>query len=255
MKRVSLLVMTIQGLTKIFPGGISAIRNIDIELPPGRVLVLLGPNGSGKSTLLNCLSGAIIPDQGCAVARGSRRRDLAADIGGLRAGVACISQTPRIFARLTALENCLIASPRWVRPFHGPRDNQELESVARVVLCRFGLEPHLSTVGAALSTGTARRLELARLEIACNFGASMCLFDEPSAGLDPGGIALLAELLSRLRTRQCHILMVEHNLKVANFADEAYLMVDGQLIDHTTPQLLTQGVAFKDAMLCGIAGR
>lgn len=238
------------GVTKTYPGGITALSDVNIEIEAGRVVVLLGPNGSGKSTLVHCLSGAVKPERGRL-----DDRDLTASTGGLRAGVICTFQIPRVFGTLTVMENCLIAVPKWGSVFAAFRVGTRLESTALDILARFGLESSRHTVSSSLSSGSARRLELARMEFACEFGAELCVLDEPSAGLDPQGIAALCKFLDRLRIKKRYVLMVEHNLEIAKLADDAYLMLDGRIVDHDAPHQLINQDHFRSAMLYGVATR
>ena len=243
--------MRVQSIKKSFPGGIVAVRDAELNLPEAKVVVLLGPNGSGKSTLLHCLSGAIRPEAGVLVDSNGKLHDLRSTPRGLRRGVICVYQSPRLFSRLTTLENCLMAIPGW--GFDGKwtqaSRKHDLEARIRKALCRFGIEDYASTTAGELSTGCARRLEFARMVTACEFGARLCLLDEPSTGLDPEGFVLLRELLVGLRAQNCHVLLVEHNLEVATWADDSYLLVEGEVIAHAPPGPLIRDDLFKNAML------
>jgi ABC-type branched-subunit amino acid transport system ATPase component len=176
---------------------------------PGRVNALIGPNGSGKTTFFNCVTGMIRPDAGRVTYRG---RDITrlAPHRVAAAGIGRSFQLCRVFPRLTALENLLVAArvrgPR--AGLAGARQRATVEQ-ARGWLARMGLD-HLEAAQArALSWGQQKLLELAGVLMA---EPETILLDEPAGGVNPALLDRLGTLVRQLNAEGRTFVIVEHNM-------------------------------------------
>jgi branched-chain amino acid transport system permease protein len=236
-------VLEVRGLRKRF-GGITAVRDVDLVIPPHTIVGLIGPNGSGKTTFFNLVTGLEAPDGGRVFFKGE-------DITGLPAhavverGIARTFQTLRLFNSMTVLENVLVgthvrtranALGAVVRP---PRVREEEEAArewAMEVLRIFGnrLVPRAHHLASSLSYANRRRLEIAR---ALASRPQLLLLDEPTAGMNPAETLELADQIRSLRDLGVTVLIIEHKLHVVNdIADKVAVLDYGEKIAEGTAE-------------------
>lgn len=205
-------------------GRFTALDEVDIDVPPGRITAVVGPNGAGKSTLFHCLAGTLRPTHG-QVHLGDR------DITGLpphtrtRLGIARTFQQLSVFPSLTVAENVRIGAEQG-----RPTAPEAVERALRL----FGLDgPARALPAAALPTGTLRRVELAR---AFAGNPRVLLLDEPAAGLDSAEVAAMTRVLKALAADGAALLVVEHDLDlVADLADVVHVMTAGHIVASGPP--------------------
>ena len=210
-----------RGLTKTF-GGLYAIRDVDLDLTPGRLLGVIGPNGAGKSTLINLITGHLRPTAGTVeidgkVMTGARPWRIA------HAGVARTFQIVKPFRAMTVLDNAMV--PAF---FHGRLSVGSARAAALEALERVGLADRVLLTPSELSVADARRLELAK---ALAMKPRVLLLDEVLAGLRPAEIAPALELISSLRADGLALLMVEHVVQaIAAVSDEVLVLHHGEVL-------------------------
>ncbi|WP_194899331.1 ATP-binding cassette domain-containing protein [Catenulispora pinisilvae] len=236
--------MQIRGLRRRF-GGVTAVDDVDLDVPAGAVTALIGPNGAGKTTLFHCVTGLDAADAGTVTLAPHPDRPTVL-LSGLppharaRAGVAWTFQRIELFAGLTVAENIRVgAENRRGRPLLSgllglpdPR-RAAVRATTVAVLERLGLTPLADVSAGSLPTGTMRLVELGRALAA---EPAALLLDEPASGLDDHQIARLAEVLRALTADGLAILLVEHDIRfVTAVADRAYLMVAGRVLLSGTP--------------------
>ncbi|MEV0122865.1 ATP-binding cassette domain-containing protein [Streptomyces sp. NPDC050703] len=199
-------------------GDHTALDDVTLTVPPGRITALTGENGAGKSTLFHCLAGTLRPDEGRVTLHGR-------DITGLpahartRAGTARTFQQPAVFSSLTITENIQVAADHSPRGTHG---------TTHQALRLLDLTRHRTSPAADLPTGVLRRTELAR---ALASTPHTLLLDEPAAGLDTAEVAALATLLRTLAADGMAVLVVEHDLAwLAGLADTVHVMRAGRVV-------------------------
>lgn len=246
-----------RGLTKRY-GPVTALEDIDLDVPGGTVHALIGPNGSGKTTALRVLSGAVRQDTGAVVVGGE-------DLGesGLQAraerGIVGTLQATAVFRELTVLENALV----------GARLRLRHASVARAVLATpkaraDARAAHIASLQAleAVGLGTLADLradELSgaaqrRLMIAAALATRprVLLLDEPTAGADLAEVDLLADVVRALRSSGLTIVLVEHNLRlVRRVADRVTVLEAGRTIARGTIDEVAENEAVLSAYLGG----
>ncbi|MEU1227296.1 ATP-binding cassette domain-containing protein [Streptomyces sp. NPDC005828] len=209
-------------LTLTYPGGVTALSHVTLDLAPARVTALVGPNGAGKSTLFDCLAGTLRPRRG----QGRITLD-GTDITGrsaharARLGIARTFQQLAVFPSLTVEENVRLGEEQR----RGRGDPAAVERSLRLL----GLAgPVRHRAAADLPTGTLRRVELAR---ALAGRPHTLLLDEPAAGLDAGETEALARILSALAADGLTVLVVEHDPDlVAGIADTVHTMEGGRIL-------------------------
>jgi branched-chain amino acid transport system permease protein len=221
-----------RGLTKRF-GGITAVRGVDLAVPPHSVVGLIGPNGSGKTTFFNLVTGLDQPDAGRIIFRGD-------DLTGLPAhavverGIARTFQTLRLFPDMTVLENVLVGMHAWtranavgavVRPASVRAEERASVEWAMEVLGIFGnrLVPRANHLASSLSYANRRRLEIAR---ALASRPSLLLLDEPTAGMNPAETLELADQIRSLKDMGLTVLLIEHKLNVVNDISDKVAVLD-----------------------------
>ncbi|MEM1582482.1 MAG: ABC transporter ATP-binding protein [Candidatus Bathyarchaeia archaeon] len=232
-------ILVAKNLLKKF-GNLIAVNDVSIEVERGYFAILFGPNGAGKTTLVNLVTGYLEKDQGKVWFDGRDITKLSA-IDTFRLGLARSFQIPRIFPRLTVLENILMATENpgesFVKaPLRFSWKKIEKENIERAfkVLEIVGLEDQWGKLGGELSGGDIKLLEVGR---ALMSNAKMLLIDEPIAGVNPAFSHMILERLQKIReTRNLTILMIEHRLDIAlKYVDYAYVMANGRIIFEGKP--------------------
>jgi branched-chain amino acid transport system ATP-binding protein len=237
--------LEVEGLTKRF-GGLVAVKNIGFSIRPGEILGLIGPNGSGKSTVMKLIMGIERPNAG------SVRLD-GAEIAGwpthriARAGIGIVFQHSRPLHRQTVLEHIKLAlfPDSLLRLAADPA----VESKARVIAARVGLEAVLGRHPGTLAFADLRRLELAK---AIAREPSVVLVDEPFAGLTPSEVTGFSELIRNFRAAGKAVLLVDHNVKsVAALVDRVLAMYLGERIAEGTAEAVMRDEQVRRVYLGG----
>jgi branched-chain amino acid transport system ATP-binding protein len=230
-------------------GGLSAVRNVSLELRQGQIHALLGPNGAGKSTLVNLLSGDLPVSGGRVLLRGQ-------DVTGFsperrsRAGVGRSFQKTNVFLTFTAFENCRLAAqsraPRPLDLFTRAESIGSLREAAEAALQAAGLAGRGPTIASTLSHGEQRQLEVAMV-LATR--PEVLLLDEPLAGMGAEEADRMVDLLRSLRPDHA-ILLVEHDMDaVFALADVVTVMVEGQVLESGPPPQIRASPAVRRAYL------
>ncbi|HMV39399.1 high-affinity branched-chain amino acid ABC transporter ATP-binding protein LivG [Plasticicumulans sp.] len=233
--------LTVEGLQMRF-GGLLAVDGIGFEVGRGEIFAIIGPNGAGKTTVFNCVSGFYRPSGGSIRLDGS---EIAGRPGHriARAGVVRTFQNIRLFRKMTAVENLLVAQHNqldtsWLSGLLAlPRFRRaEREGLARAAfwLEQVGLRAHANFEAGNLSYGQQRRLEIARCMIT---RPRLLLLDEPAAGLNPQETRELDQLIRRLRDEhEVSVLLIEHDMSlVMEISDRILVMEYGRPIGAGTP--------------------
>lgn len=237
--------------------GMRAVDGVSLAVPRGQITGLIGPNGAGKSTFLAVLagtlpasSGRILFDEVDITRMPAYRR--------ARMGLVRTFQLPSEFARLTVLENLLVAAPHnrgdsLVGALLGRRywqeDEERLVDEARGLLHRFGMSAKESDYAGAMSGGQKRLIEIMR---ALMLHPRCLLLDEPMSGVHPRVVGEIQHYLQVLRADGLTILMVEHELHlVEQLCDSVFVMAQGRLIGQGTMATLRRQKEIVDAYLVG----
>ena len=214
------------------------LRGIDVVLDQGKCMALLGANGAGKTTLLRILACLTKPATGTARIEGL---DIGYDAQQIRLLVGFVGHQPNLYDELTVTENLLF--------FGRMYSVKKARERAAALLQRVGLAERSSERVATLSRGQLQRLSLAR---ALLHSPRMLLLDEPDAGLDDEGIALLEELIREHAERGGTTLFATHNFERAlKFSDQICMLSGGRVVyQQATTDLEAGGarLAYQEAL-------
>ena len=226
------MLVTIRGLS--FRRGDRAIfDNIDLDIPRGKVTAIMGPSGTGKTTLLRLIGGQLRPERGEIIVDGEpvhrlRRKGLYA----LRKRIGMLFQSGALFSQMSVFDN--VAFP--LRE-HTKLPESLIHTLVLMKLESVGLRGARDLMPAELSGGMARRVALAR---AIALDPMMMMYDEPFAGQDPIAMGIVVKLIRVLNNALgLTSVIVSHDIKeTASIADYIYLVSEGQVIEHGTPEAL-----------------
>jgi len=226
------LLVSARQLTRRF-GNFVAVRNIDVDIPRGRVFGFLGPNGSGKSTTIRMLAGLLAPSSGTITGFGGI--DLAANTDAWKRRLGYMSQKFSLYLDLTVEENL-----RFFGSVYGLRTatlTQRINALADRL--RFQAVRRVLTEG--LSTGLRQRVALAA---ALLHEPELLFLDEPTGGVDPVGRRMFWDLIYELAAdRGMTVLVTTHYMDEAEQCDRLAFILDGELIADGSPLALKSHLA------------
>lgn len=248
-------VLEAKGLTRRF-GGLVAVNNVSFTVQPGEVFGLIGPNGAGKTTLFNLVTGLIQPSSGQMLYRQQ-------EISRLRPyqiakrGIARTFQNIRLFGKLSALENVMIAQHIHTRSGvvmgilglpPAPQEEQRVRQKALELLELVGLVDRADEQAQNFAYGDQRRLEIAR---ALALEPRVLLLDEPAAGMNPNEKHQLSEFIRQIRDQfNLTVLLIEHHVPlVMGLCDRIAVLDFGQLIALGNPETVRNDLAVIEAYL------
>ena len=210
-------------------GKLHVLRDINLAIGAGEVVVVCGPSGSGKSTLIRCVNGLERVQAGDIVVLGDAITQRGVNLPALRTRVGMVFQSFNLFPHMTALENIMLA-PRKVRKLSA----DAAEKTARALLARVGLAEKAGAYPANLSGGQQQRVAIAR---ALAMQPKIMLFDEPTSALDPEMINEVLDVMTALAKEGMTMMCVTHEMGFARrVAHRVVFMDEGQVVEEGTPQ-------------------
>ncbi|HVM05645.1 MAG TPA: ABC transporter ATP-binding protein [Acidimicrobiales bacterium] len=225
-------VIVTRGLSKVYPGGLTAVDDLHLSVRRGEIFALLGPNGAGKTTTVGMLTTRVRPTAGTALVDGI---DVVADPAGAKAVLGVVPQSNTLDRSLTVRENLYFHAR-----YFGHR-HRAASALAGELLERFRLTGRAAADVGTLSGGMARRLILARALLA---RPAVVFLDEPTAGLDPQSRLVLWEMVEQLHAEGETILLTTHYMEEAErLAERVAIMDRGRLLALDTPAGLRRSVA------------
>jgi ABC-type branched-subunit amino acid transport system ATPase component len=242
--------LEVRGVARAF-GGVKALNGVNLTVERGTITGLIGPNGSGKTTLFNVMTGYVTPDSGTVSFEGTDiTRSKPNQVFAL--GIGRTFQLTRIFARLSVLENMLVATQRkesWLRGLtRGMSSSDELAS-AMEWLKFVGLDGKSHLEAGALSYGQRKLLELAYVLVA---NPDVIMLDEPAGGVNLTLINEIGEKIQALNEQGKTFLVVEHNMEfVMKICHTVTVMHQGADLTSGSPAEVRANPAVLDAYLGG----
>jgi branched-chain amino acid transport system ATP-binding protein len=231
--------LRLDGVTKRF-GGLTAVREVSLDVHRGDLLGIIGPNGAGKTTLFHLISGYYRPDEGRIVFDGT-------DITGrpahriCRLGLTRTFQIVKPFGNLSVLDNVMIGALTRLTSV------REARAAAEDVVQVCGLAAHAGAHAKALPVGLRKRLEVAR---ALATRPRLLLLDEVMAGLNPSELAGIIDLIRRLHADGLTLIVIEHVMAaMMRLAQRIAVLHHGERIAEGTPQEITSDRRVVDAYL------
>ncbi|MEL7643371.1 MAG: amino acid ABC transporter ATP-binding protein [bacterium] len=221
-------IIKLQNVSKYF-GRVCALKDVSLDVEPGKVVVIIGPSGSGKSTLLRCINHLEVESAGEVWVEGEHLNGNQKHLNLVRSGIGMVFQHFNLYPHLTALQNITLAQ-RIVRKI----PQAQAEENARVQLKRVGIEHKADVYPGQLSGGQQQRVAIAR---ALAMNPKIMLFDEPTSALDPEMIKEVLEVMLNLAKEGITMVVVTHEMGFARAAaDEVVFMDAGQIIEKATPE-------------------
>ncbi|WP_375003002.1 ABC transporter ATP-binding protein [Aeromicrobium sp. CTD01-1L150] len=237
-------------------GGVTALRNVDLDLREGELLALIGPNGAGKTSIFNVISGVYRPDSGAVRHRGQDLRRTRPP-ARTELGIARTFQNLELFPLLTVVENILTGRHRHLRSgfitgglWFGRARTEEAEARLRAeeIIEFLDLEAYRHDPVSSLPYGIQKRVELGR---ALASDPQVLLLDEPVAGMNSEETEDLGRLILDIKEElDVSLLLVEHDLRVVmDLADRVAVLNFGQMLAIDTPESVQENDAVIEAYL------
>ncbi|MBC6762943.1 MULTISPECIES: amino acid ABC transporter ATP-binding protein [Corynebacterium] len=220
--------ISIAGVNKHY-GDYHALRDINLEIPAGQVVVILGPSGSGKSTLCRTINRLETIDSGEIRINGKLLPEEGKELTRLRAEVGMVFQQFNLFSHMTIRDNVTLA-PLKVRKI----SKAEARERADKLLARVGIAEQADKYPAQLSGGQQQRVAIAR---ALAMDPKVMLFDEPTSALDPEMINEVLDVMTDLANGGMTMVCVTHEMSFARrVADRILFMAEGSIVEDADPE-------------------
>jgi len=219
--------ISVKGVNKHF-GALHVLKDINLEVPRGQVVVLLGPSGSGKSTLCRTINRLETIDSGSIHIDGDLLPEEGRKLATLRSEVGMVFQSFNLFAHKTILENVTLAPMKVRRKGKDEARKKGLELLERV-----GVANQADKYPAQLSGGQQQRVAIAR---SLAMGPKVMLFDEPTSALDPEMVNEVLSVMTSLATEGMTMIVVTHEMGFARRAsNRVVFMADGTIVEDAEP--------------------
>ena len=220
--------VVLSGVNKWY-GDLNVLKDIDLSVKKGEVIVVIGPSGAGKSTLCRAINRLETIDEGTITLDGQPLPAEGKALASLRAEVGMVFQSFNLFAHKTILENVTLG-PIKVRK----QKKADAEKRAKELLDRVGVGHQANKYPAQLSGGQQQRVAIAR---ALAMEPKVMLFDEPTSALDPEMIKEVLDVMVDLAKQGMTMVVVTHEMGFARTAaDRVVFMADGAIVEENTPE-------------------
>ena len=220
--------IVVRNLKKSF-GSLEVLKDINMEVSEGEVVVLIGPSGSGKSTFLRCLNQLEKVTSGQIIIDGHDVTDKHTDINKVRENIGMVFQHFNLFNHLTVLKNMTLA------PVHLKiLSKTEAKDKALQLLERVGLADKAEAYPSQLSGGQKQRVAIAR---ALEMNPDIMLFDEPTSALDPEMVGEVLAVMKELAREGMTMVVVTHEIGFAReVGSRVVFMEGGYIVEEGTPE-------------------
>ena len=210
-------------------GSLHVLKNIQLDVPAGQVVIVLGPSGSGKSTLCRTINRLESVDSGRIEIDGVPLPAEGKALAQLRSDVGMVFQSFNLFAHKTILQNVTLG-PTKVRKM----SKQKADDLAVSLLERVGIAEQKDKLPAQLSGGQQQRVAIAR---ALAMQPKVMLFDEPTSALDQEMVNEVLDVMTSLAREGMTMLVVTHEMGFARKAgDRVLFMADGEIVEDQAPE-------------------
>jgi len=228
-----------QGICKSFRSH-KVVNGVSFSVRTGEVVGLLGPNGAGKTTSFYMVVGLLFPQAGRVLLGSDDITSLPMHERAKR-GISYLPQNVSIFRKLTVEDNLLGIMEVAGVPRH------ERRTRLAELLAKFQIGRIAKSMGAALSGGERRRVEIARALI---IRPRFLLLDEPFAGIDPMTVQEIQGIINELKQDGLGVLITDHNVReTLGTCDKAYILSGGEIIAHGLPEEVAQSETVREIYL------
>ena len=209
-------------------GDLHVLKDINLSVRKGEVVVVIGPSGSGKSTLCRTINRLETIDSGEILIEGKPLPQEGKELAAMRADLGMVFQQFNLFAHMTILDNVTLGP---IDVLHEPKEQAKKEAMD--LLARVGVAEQAGKVPAQLSGGQQQRVAIAR---SLAMHPKAMLFDEPTSALDPEMINEVLDVMVELAKQGMTMIVVTHEMGFARrVADRVVFMADGQIVEENTP--------------------
>ena len=230
--KIDIIIKT-EGLSKCFNGSIHALKDVDMEIKRGEVVVIIGPSGSGKSTFLRSLNLLEEPTGGHIFFEGTDIMDPKTDINLMRRKMGMVFQQFNLFPHMTVLKNMTLAPVKLLK-----MKEEEANEMALNLLDKVGLKDRAEAYPAQLSGGQKQRVAIVR---ALCMSPEVLLFDEPTSALDPEMVGEVLDVMKSLAKDGMTMVVVTHEMGFAReVAHRVVFMCDGAVEEIGLPEEIFQ---------------
>ena len=210
-------------------GDFYAVNDIDLNLKKGEVVGLLGPNGAGKTTTFYMITGMIRPSSG-KIIFGDKDITKSPMYKRARMGIGYLAQEPSIFGKLSVEDNLKIVLETIIS------NKEEQNNLIDKLLNEFNISHIRNNMGAGLSGGERRRVEICRTFA---LKPDFVLLDDPFAGVDPIAVEDIQQMIISLKQQNIGVLITDHNVReTLSITDRSYLLHGGKILKSGDAQTL-----------------
>lgn len=237
--------ISVKNLKKYF-GNNRVLRDIDVEIAAGEVVVIVGSSGSGKSTFLRCLNLLEEPTSGDITIDTVRITDPNVDLNALRTNVGMVFQSFNLFPHLSVIDNIKLGPKKLLK-----LSDREATKRAKKLLAQVGLGDKAHAFPKSLSGGQKQRVAIAR---ALAMQPKVMLFDEPTSALDPEMIGEVLDVIREVAAQGMTMVIVTHEMKFAREVGTRMLFLHkGEIIEDGTPeQVMTKPTTERAKQFFGV---
>lgn len=219
--------VVLENVNKHF-GDLHVLRDIDLTVNSGEVVVVIGPSGSGKSTLCRTINRLETVDSGTISLDGQPLPAEGRGLAKLRSDVGMVFQSFNLFAHKTVLQNVTLGPMKVLK-----QSKSDAEARGMELLDRVQIGNQANKYPAQLSGGQQQRVAIAR---ALAMNPKVILFDEPTSALDPEMVQEVLDVMTDLANEGMTMVVVTHEMGFARrAANRVVFMADGQIVEENTP--------------------
>ncbi|MBO3634563.1 amino acid ABC transporter ATP-binding protein [Bacillus subtilis] len=219
--------ITFQNVNKHY-GDFHVLKQINLQIEKGEVVVIIGPSGSGKSTLLRCINRLETINEGVLTVNGTAINDRKTDINQVRRNIGMVFQHFHLYPHKTVLQNIMLAPVKVLR-----QSPEQAKETARYYLEKVGIPDKADAYPSQLSGGQQQRVAIAR---GLAMKPEVMLFDEPTSALDPEMIGEVLDVMKTLAKEGMTMVVVTHEMGFAKeVADRIVFIDEGKVLEEAVP--------------------
>ncbi|KKB72629.1 MULTISPECIES: amino acid ABC transporter ATP-binding protein [Bacillus] len=209
-------------------GNFHVLKDINLHIKKGEVVVIIGPSGSGKSTLLRCINRLETIDQGTLTVNGTVMNDKKTDINKIRQNIGMVFQHFHLYPHKTVLQNIMLAPIKVLK-----KPVKEAQETAEYYLQKVGIPDKADSYPSQLSGGQQQRVAIAR---GLAMKPDIMLFDEPTSALDPEMIGEVLDVMKTLAKEGMTMVVVTHEMGFAKEVADRIVFIDqGKVLEEAIP--------------------
>ena len=209
-------------------GHFHVLKNINLHIKKGEVVVIIGPSGSGKSTLLRCINQLETVDGGALTVNGVSIHDKKTDINQVRRNIGMVFQHFHLYPHKTVLQNIMLAPIKVLK-----QSKEEAKKTALYYLKKVGIPDKADAYPSQLSGGQQQRVAIAR---GLAMKPEIMLFDEPTSALDPEMIGEVLDVMKTLAKEGMTMAVVTHEMGFAKEVADRIVFIDGgSILEEAAP--------------------